>query len=449
MPYTFNYSNAFTPGIGEALFEGARSQVDFSRVMQNNQVRLQEREAQRQEAQLRLQSSRLSLQRLKEARMQRSARRDAELRREKLKLTKKQSAREAELARMREERLQEQLDWQIEQSSVQNKQQLREEVNQLRAQGAVPADSGMEPPPNSYTYQDTMGQRWKVPRIDPARQRERRNIVRQETNKLRKWGARPVDDPRTIGENAFAYEDAQGRTWAVPRQVKDGLDTDMRDTTIDVLEGRRNSLQKRLENASDSLMSYQERKRNLNKDIQKKEGLLKRYDKDHPRYDTLKADLETLKTERRQIESNIRQMPQPKNLRKQIIDINNRLEGIATGNVSVLGGNEPDEDQRRGSSPAGDQSARSSADLSQSTSVQTRSGDDTEQQESPMEMYARDKQLHIHPQAPDQVKKMSPGEILQRIAEQNPQASMDQVAGLAMKKGYLSPGGLVIMNQGR
>lgn len=449
MAYTFNYSNAFTPGMGEALFGAAQQQANFSQMMKNNEIRMKERQIEMEEARLQMQQSKMLMQ-------QRQAQRSHRLKQEQLKQQKRAQEIDRQLAEKKEQRLQQQLEWQMDQAGIERaseqRERVREEWNNLRAQGAVPAGSGLDAPSNSYTYKDTMGKTWRVPRLNPQQQLAREESARKERNTLRKWGAAPMSAEGPASEKTFTYTDMKGQVWEVPQMSKSGLDKDFRDTTIDVLEGRRESLQNQLENTSKSLMAYQERKRNLNKQIREKQGQLDRIDETHPRYKTVNSKLKALRTEKRKIDQNIRQMPEPKKLRGEIDTLNQRLTELATGQKSALADESTERDKEAKTSADTKAEGSATADLADAPNTESlvekasardeteslvEKASDRDESESGAETFARDMALNIHPEAPEAVKKLSPGQVLQKIQAKNPNASLQDASFLAIQKGYL------------
>lgn len=334
MPYTFRYGSPFqVPAAGAALAQGAREQTDFQRIMKNNEVRLQEREQELQEARLNLELQRLQQQ-------EEQADRQFQLKRKREKRLQRAQQIESQLQKQREQRLQRKMEWQMDQAGIERaseeRQQVREEINRLRQQGAVPADADVERPPESYRYEDPTGQTWYVPKVPPEQQLQKQTMLREERNKLRKWGARKVQNPGQVGEDEFLWRDAQGQPYAVPRANQGRMGEEMRDTRISALESKRSSLQRMADNISQNLTNYQKRKQQLNEQIrQKKRTIESEHLTNMPekKKSQVKKRLETLQKQKKQIDGQIRKMPDPGDIRKQVRSINDQIDHLSRGGI--------------------------------------------------------------------------------------------------------------------
>jgi len=211
MPYTMQYGSPYqVQGAGAAIAQGEREATDFSRQMKNNRMNLQKRRQELSEAQFQFEQTQAQRQWALDLAKER-------------RVSQGQKARR-ELARKKEKRQQKQLEFQMERFGIkQNSQQakqVRNEYNRLKKLGAQPAGQNVQAGKNEYLYEDTVGNKWIVPRKSPAQQRKEGEMLRKERNKLRSWKATKIDGPKQSDKGMMAYQDASGQWYQFDPKYK-------------------------------------------------------------------------------------------------------------------------------------------------------------------------------------------------------------------------------------
>jgi len=296
MPYTFNYANAFTPGMGEALFDAAKDQTDFARIMKNNEIRLQNREMDQQEARIELEQSRINLARAREARIANQQRKRTRLKQNQQVLDQKQARRDLTLQEQAEERRQRALEHEIEQSTGVDKDRLREQYNEVQRRGG--RIGGMRPGDDWYQQTLENGRKAWIPRTSPEEQRQMEQETRAQRNALRKGGAEPVPGKDKIPDGMVPFKDPEGQWWAVhPEQKSDVFETykddmvkyynkeltDRTDKSENLTERRKN-VQNEIKIYRNKLSSVKDQIDDSGKD--RSEDVMDKLEKDKTRYET-------------------------------------------------------------------------------------------------------------------------------------------------------------------